>query len=255
MKIAICTKRDIFGAMILSQMLPRLKSHELIVLLADRTRNSEVSDATLGEIKFFERDLPESFGLFEQLEKKFKVPTHTVTKLTAGPGEELLRAFAPDLILSARFSLIFKADLIQLPRYGVYNVHPGALPGYGGLFAPFRGLLNGESHLGCTLHKIVDAGIDTGPVCGLAKIEVRPERSLFWHISSLYPMGLELFLSQLTKIEAGHHVDSRPQDPQVSRYYRMPEPSDFVDFKAKGFKLFESSDYLNLVQSITSQLI
>jgi len=100
----------------------------------------------------------------------------------------MIRDWAPDIIISARFSLIFKSNIEQIPPLGIFNIHPGALPGYAGLCAPLRGMLNGEKELGCTLHQ-VDNGIDTGPIYAVGYLAAQPEKSVFGHIAQLYELG------------------------------------------------------------------
>ncbi|HAZ78734.1 MAG TPA: formyl transferase, partial [Porticoccaceae bacterium] len=42
-------------------------------------------------------------------------------------------ATEPDLILSIRFGLILPQTIIDLPKYGVINLHSGLLPVYRGV--------------------------------------------------------------------------------------------------------------------------
>ncbi len=103
-------------------------------------------------------------------------------------GYALLEAFRPDLVLSLRFDLIFKSRIIRLPRLGILNIHPGTLPRYAGLYAPFRAMLAVEPSVGCTLH-VIDDGIDSGPIVGIRHLPVDSGRSMFWHMLHLYPLG------------------------------------------------------------------
>lgn len=259
MRLTLCTKRDIFGCLILNWLLPRLSGHVVSVLLSDKTRPNEESVPELAELKLLERDLPMrllfplldrlpppagNFRTFDRLAARHGVEIRTVRAINDGDGAAWLRDFAPDLILSARFSLIFKSPILDLPRHGIYNVHPGALPRYGGLFAPMRGLRAGERRLGCTLHRI-DAGIDTGPIYGVDYLDVDASRSLFWHVSRLYPLGLARFLALLAALEGGAPVVLTPQDPALREYRGMPGAEDFAAFRAGGGLLVRPDDYLD----------
>jgi methionyl-tRNA formyltransferase len=57
---------------------------------------------------------------------------------------------------------ILRGALLQAPRIGWINVHPGKLPEYRGNACPEWALLNGDPVV-ATAH-FIDAGIDTGPV-------------------------------------------------------------------------------------------
>lgn len=260
MRLTICTKRDIFGCLILNWLLPRLDGHEACVLLSDKTRPVEENVPELAELKLLERDIPLRliFPLVDQLPRtrsahllsfdalaeRHAVPVRTVAEINDGDGAEQLRAFAPDLILSARFSLIFKPPIIELPKHGIYNIHPGALPRYGGLFAPMRGLLAGDRRLGCTLHRI-DAGIDSGPIHSVEYLDVAPARSLFWHVARLYPLGLARFVELLAALKQGRPPALQPQDRAAREYRSLPAPEDFAAFRAAGWALVKPEDYVD----------
>lgn len=262
MRLAICTKRDLFGCTVLNQLLPRLVGHDLLVLLSDKTRPAEDAVAELAELKLLERDLPLRvlFPLldrqagaaraltFDGLAARHAVPIQTVQQINTGDGAVLLGDFAPDLILSVRFSLIFKPPLVDTPRFGVYNVHPGALPRYAGLFAPMRGLMAGEERLGCTLHRM-DAGIDSGPIYGIDYLPVSRDRSLFWHIERLYPLGLNLFVDLLDRLQRGEDVRLQPQDHTGRDYRSMPTAEEFSAFRATGGRLVDGADYIETLSA------
>jgi len=265
MKVVVCTKRDIAGNIVLNQLLPRLaeRGHEVLVLLSDKTRPAETENPALAEMKFYERDLPlrtvfplldrgddiarAPYATFEGLARRHGVEIRVITKINDAQSEAMLKAFKPDIILSARFSLIFKSNIIAIPRHGILNIHPGALPEYGGLFAPFRAMLNGDDKAGCTLH-VIDDGIDTGPLVGLAWLPIDRTRSLFWHVINLYPLGLSMFLAALDRLDAGMALRSETQDPSRQAYATMPGPEAFERFRAQGMRLVDTDEYLAVME-------
>lgn len=259
--ILLCTKMDLAGALILNFLLPRLADCRITVLMSEKTRPVENSVPELAEMKFFERDLPVDllFPLLDRagpegaplltfagLSARYGIGVESISDLNGPEGEARIRAFAPDLILSARFSLIFKPNTYDIPPHGTYNVHPGALPRYAGLFAPFRCMLDGSDTVGCTLHR-VDKGIDTGPVVGIGHLPVQRERSLIWHVVNTYRPGLELFLAMLTEIRAGRDPVYQPQDFSLRQYGSLPGEEAFAAFRAKGLKLFDPKEYLEIL--------
>jgi methionyl-tRNA formyltransferase len=58
MKLLLCTKNDLFGAVILNYLLPELRHHEIRVLLSDKARSGEDSIPELRAEKFLEREYP-----------------------------------------------------------------------------------------------------------------------------------------------------------------------------------------------------
>ena len=55
------------------------------------------------------------------------------------------------------------AALLEVPRLGAWNLHPGPLPRYAGLNAPSWAIYHGERSHGVTVHRM-ERGIDTGDI-------------------------------------------------------------------------------------------
>ncbi|CAA7612702.1 formyl transferase [Magnetospirillum sp. UT-4] len=260
MRIVLCTKRDLVGAVVLNQMLPRLAGDTVMVLLSDKTRPVEQAVPELAEIKFLERDLPVdtlfplidrtggegALATFDGVARRFGVPVKVVHDINGTDGEALVRDFAPDLMVSVRFSLIFKRNLFDIPRYGTYNVHPGALPRYAGLFAPFRCLVEGDEAIGCTLHR-VDDGIDTGPVVGIGWLPVDPARSLLWHVVGTYGPGLDLLYGVMDGLRAGRPPELAEQDRTRRAYASLPDAQSFAAFRSRGLRLYDPKEYMDIL--------
>lgn len=261
MNIVLCTKRDLAGALILNQLMPHLAGDKVTVLLSDKTRPAEKSQPELSVMKFLERDLAidtlfplidaqggggAALATFAGLQARYGLAFHTLSDINAPEALALLRGLQPDLVLSVRFSLIFKRPAMDIARLGTWNVHPGALPRYAGLFAPFRSLVEGQESIGCTLHRI-DDGIDTGPIVGIGRLPVRPERSLLWHVVNTYRPGLVLFLDMLDGLRQGRAPAVIEQDRGQRLYQSMPDDAQFARFRAMGLRLGGREDYLDII--------
>ncbi len=258
MKLLLCTKNDLFGAVILNYLLPELRHHEIQVLLSDKARTGEDTIPELRAEKFLEREYPlqhffptlDREGItgqwltFNALATKFGISIEREYDINGTESTQRLTTWAPDLILSARFSLIFKQHILALARLGAYNVHPGVLPGYAGVLAPLRALWNAEPRLGCTVHRI-DKGIDTGPVYSISYLEATPGRAVQSYIPDLYRLGIDSLLELIKLIESGHRPELTPQDPAAFRYFRPPTAEDY---RTQNLPLYDLSDYSKLLQ-------
>lgn len=270
MRIAVCAKYDLLGAIALNALLPKLVGDEVQLFYSTKTRSKENAVPELDFMKLMERDIPQElvFGLADHAVDTLATPataagrrpldTHVrLAQRTGRPpvflqdvrvhGEgRQIAEFEPDLVISVRFSLIFKPDLIDRVPLGIVNVHPGPLPGYRGLFAPFWQMLHGERDLGCTVH-IIDPGIDTGDIIGIARVPFQAERSLIWHAAQLYPAGLGLLDPVLEAARRGVAPIGHQQDDTVSRYFRMPGSQEFAAFREAGHQMVNSRDYIELL--------
>jgi methionyl-tRNA formyltransferase len=260
LRILVCTKADLPSLIALNALLPPLRSHRIEVLLTDKTRPAERTQPALGVLKFLERDLPVNvvcpmlerrepaedgvrLKTFGELAAAYDFPIRTISSINKGDGYQAATAFVPDLVLSIRFSLLFRQPMLRLARHGILNLHPGPLPGYGGLFAIFRQMLAGQHEIGVTLHQ-VDAGIDTGPVVAVTPMPVVPGYSMLWHVLRAYRAGVASILAAIESLEAGHTLGAVPQDPARMCYYQLPEPAQFIAFASAGLKLYDFEEYV-----------
>ncbi len=258
LRVVFCTKHDLPGAIILNRILPRLTGHRAMVLLSEKIRDAELLIPELSILKYLERDLPVNtvFPLidsiadnrtgrkltFQGLARKFQCPMSIVDDVNAPKWANALRDFQPDIIVSSRFSNVFKDEVIQIPRLGTFNIHPGALPHYAGLFPSFRAMLNQESRIGCTFHR-VDRRIDAGPILGIGWTEMALERGLLWHVFKSYNAGLDLFADLLPKIASGDTVPEQPQDDSLRVYRSFPAAQEVRRFVESGYQLFDPKTY------------
>jgi len=76
---------------------------------------------------------------------------------------DIVRKEGVDLLLNVHSLHVIKGAILEAPHIGAFNVHPGPLPRYAGLYAPSWAILRGERRYGVTVHRML-AGIDTGSI-------------------------------------------------------------------------------------------
>lgn len=260
MRLLVCSKRDIHGAHFLNRLLPALAGHDIVGLwLSEKNRGAEDDVAELAELRFVERTLPVDLlfplidalpaGLadraadatFAGLARRHRAPLEIITALDA-PSCARLAALAPDLLIVARFSHIFDAATIAVPRYGILNVHPGRLPEYAGLHAPLRAVIGGAEAFGCSVHWITP-GIDDGPLLAVHDAPIDPESCLLAQLAGLYPLAIPTVLAAIDACAAGCRPPGTPQDRRRRGYRSMPSPADFAALRHHGLHLWNPLAY------------
>jgi hypothetical protein len=86
--------------------------------------------------------------------------------LLPGTGRGVAQALAgyrSDLMVVFGFNWRLPPEVLALPRLGVLNVHPSALPRYRGPAPLLWAIRNGDPTFGMTIHRM-DDGLDTGPI-------------------------------------------------------------------------------------------
>jgi phosphoribosylglycinamide formyltransferase-1 len=87
---------------------------------------------------------------------------------------ELLRSFAPGLIVLAGFMRILTPDFVAGFHGRMFNIHPSLLPKYRGLHTHQRALDAGETEHGATVHFVTEE-LDGGPAVLQARVPVLPD--------------------------------------------------------------------------------
>ena len=98
-------------------------------------------------------DTAEKLGYQTWMSKRVKDPSFA----------DEVRAAEVDVILNIHSLFIINKEVVNAPRIGCFNMHPGPLPRYAGLNAVSWAIYRGETSHGVTIHKM-EPGIDTGPI-------------------------------------------------------------------------------------------
>lgn len=92
-----------------------------------------------------------------------RVPSLVCADPNGAEAREFLLQLKPDLLL-VRCKFILKPEVLALPRFGTYVLHPGICPEYRNAHGCFWALVNRDpGRVGMTLLR-ADAGVDTGPI-------------------------------------------------------------------------------------------
>jgi methionyl-tRNA formyltransferase len=166
-------------------------------------------------------------------------------------GVAALRAFAPDVIVSIRYGRILRDAAIATSPMGVLNLHSGVLPAYRGILATLHAMLAGDAEIGCTLHRVVDAGIDTGPIVAIARVPLERGSSLFDAVRSVYPPGARLISQALDALERGESLSTRAPEGEGA-YFSLPTAAEFAGLRRRGHPLFDPASYQALLARFTS---
>src|ERR1700735_2183549 len=67
---------------------------------------------------------------------------------------KMLSGYQPDLLLVLGFNWRLPPEVLELPRLGVLNIHPSALPMYRGPSPVQWAVRNGDPSMGITVHRM-----------------------------------------------------------------------------------------------------
>lgn len=157
-------------------------------------------------------------------------------------GLRTLAECRPDLIVSIRYRRILREAAIAIPERGVLNLHSGILPAYKGVMATFWAMLNDELEIGTSLHRIVDSGVDTGPLIGISRIPAQLKESYLANVLALYKDGCEQIACAISELACGEDLPGEVQAPDNGRYYSIPDQAAVDRFLARNLCLASGSE-------------
>jgi methionyl-tRNA formyltransferase len=122
--------------------------------------------------------------------------------------------------------LLLPKPVLDAPRLGCFNVHASLLPRWRGAAPIQRAIMAGDAQSGVTIMRM-EEGLDTGPMCKVARIAITPETTA------------QVLHDQLAALGARLMVEVLAQD----RITAIPQPEDGVTYAKKIDKAEAKIDF------------
>lgn len=265
MRLIIFTNRDLASNLFLNHVLPHIAPYVVHIFVSDKVGKAATTATPKGlkDLKFFEQTLPNEFisplidaqkrlsndlknentegyklMTFNELSQHYDVKIESLNNVRLEENLNKVKILNPDLVLSVRYGKIFGNDFLKIPTRGVINLHSGRLPQYRGVLPTFRALMNNDAVLYPTLHYIEDGTIDTGGIIGFAECAVQKDKSLLWHILSLYPASVAMVVQAIQQIAEGKKPLADEQDDTNAAYFTFPTADEIAVFLEKTNHVF-----------------
>ncbi|MEN6594307.1 MAG: methionyl-tRNA formyltransferase [Clostridiaceae bacterium] len=157
------------------------------------------------------------------------IPVFQFEKIRLPEGVQALRAFAPDLMVTAAFGQILSAENLAIPQYGCINVHGSLLPKYRGA-APIQwAVINGETETGITT-MLTDVGMDTGDILLVDRVAIGENETAGELFERLSVLGAETLRRTIAALEAGTLVRTPQNESQATKCPMLKKEHGKIDF-------------------------
>ena len=129
-----------------------------------------------------------------------------------------------DLLLNVHSLHIAADEVVQAPRLGAYNLHPGPLPERAGLNIPSWALYEGAETHGVTLHRIT-AGVDEGAIAFEERFPLEAGDTGLSVLTRCVSRGMSL-VERLLEAAESDAIPAHEQDLDRRRWYDAGPPDD-----------------------------
>jgi methionyl-tRNA formyltransferase len=148
------------------------------------------------------------------------IPVHEGLRVKEKQTFDFIHSLSPDLIVVSTFSQIITKPVIQIPKFGVINIHPSLLPRYRGPTPTTWALVNGEEETGLSIHFIEDETIDSGRMITQSRMRISPEDTdgtLRRKLAELSKAALSRAIGLVLTTDRGSFP---PQDESLATHFR-----------------------------------
>ena len=131
---------------------------------------------------------------------------------------EKIKEINPDLIVVVAYGKILPKEIIDIPKYGIINVHSSLLPKYRGASPIHSAILNGDTKSGVSI-MYIEEGLDSGDVILQESCDILENDTLGTLHDKLKDLGAIGLEKALKLIETGK-VEATKQDESLATFVK-----------------------------------
>ncbi len=165
------------------------------------------------------------------------IPVHQPERIRRTPNPEVLRSFDADLMIVVGYGQIIPQSIIDLPRYGILNVHASLLPKYRGAAPMQWAIASGETRTGVTIMQI-DAGLDTGDMLLAHLVAIEPDETAPDLSARLAPIGACLLLEAIRQIETGSLHRQKQNEAEATLAPILKKEDGLIDWSRSSQEIY-----------------
>ena len=172
------------------------------------------------------------------------VPVFAPANVNTPEWRTRLAELQPDLILSVYYRQMIGTRILGLARLGAWNIHGSLLPRYRGRAPINWAVLQGEPHIGMTLHRMINRA-DAGAMVDQEGVDLGPRDTAEQAFRKVLPCARRILARQIDALLAGTAPET-PQDEALATTFSGRRPEDGrIDWRQPSGVIF------NLIRAVT----
>lgn len=136
-----------------------------------------------------------------------------------------IAATQADVMIVAAYGLIIPTSVLQMPKFGCYNIHASLLPRWRGAAPIHRALLAGDTETGVTIMEVVPA-LDAGAMVSKGAVPITDNDTTQSLHDKLATIGAELMLQAMQNLATNGVLVSTIQDESLVTYAHKLEKAE-----------------------------
>jgi methionyl-tRNA formyltransferase len=153
------------------------------------------------------------------------IPVLQPESLKSELSRDALRALQPDVMVVVAYGLLLPQAILDIPKFGCWNVHASLLPRWRGAAPIQRAIEAGDTETGVCLMQM-EKGLDTGPVMIDLRTPIQPNETAGQLHDRLAKLGAQVLTDGLGLLRAGMRGVPRPQPAEGATYARKLEKAE-----------------------------
>lgn len=136
-----------------------------------------------------------------------------------------IAATEADVMIVAAYGLIIPTAVLQMPKFGCYNIHASLLPRWRGAAPIHRSILAGDVETGVTIMEVVPA-LDAGNMVSKGVLPIKDIDTTQTLHDALSKMGATLMVEAMQQLAMHGALPSEPQDESLVTYAHKLEKAE-----------------------------
>jgi methionyl-tRNA formyltransferase len=172
------------------------------------------------------------------------IPVLQPESLKSEISRDALRALQPDLMVVVAYGLLLPQRILEIPKFGCWNVHASLLPRWRGAAPIQRAIEAGDAETGVCLMQM-EKGLDTGPVLLRQSLAIGENETGGQLHDRLASLGAQVLADGLGLLRAGIRPVPQPQPQEGVTYAHKldkaeakldwAQPADVLARKVRAF--------------------
>ena len=148
-----------------------------------------------------------------------------------------IAATQAEVMIVAAYGLIIPTSVLQMPKYGCYNIHASLLPRWRGAAPIHRAILAGDAETGVTIMEVVPA-LDAGAMVSKGVVPIKDTDTTQSLHDALSAIGADLMVEAMHNLAANGALPSTPQDESLVTYaHKLEKAESAIDWNKSATEI------------------